>query len=327
MGPSQTGNSTLPAIEEAVAHGTAQFIKGFIAGQVSLGLLVFFLVKVFLFKNGTETRAELAKKLRARRLYEPKLRPQVPRHATESHVLAKTCYDVHSHPIETCDWLNVLLAQAITKYRCDPGFNNRIITLLDDVLNGHTRPGFLVANAHLIRQGPISITEFSLGDEFPIIRTACMRFAEQTANLRAEIVFEFDDQITIGIDTQVLVNWPKPCIAALPVSLSLSVVKFSGTLALEFVTHPDSPETYVSVSILEDFLLDFEVRSLLGHRTKVKDLPKLASMITSKLRSVFVDELVWPSFKKWPVPMLWGDAREEVVKEELEELVEELKHA
>ncbi|KAJ1567155.1 hypothetical protein HK405_006955, partial [Cladochytrium tenue] len=73
-------------------------------------------------------------------------------------------------------------------------------------------------------------------------------------------------------------------------------------LAVEFVAHPDSTETYAAVSILEDFSLGFEVRSLLGHRTKVKDLPKITSLITSKLRSVLVDEIVWPSFKKVRLP-------------------------
>ncbi|TPX72920.1 hypothetical protein SpCBS45565_g00023 [Spizellomyces sp. 'palustris'] len=306
------------SIEAAVHIGTKEFIKGFVAGQITLGVLIFFLVKVFFFRSGEETRIDLAKKRNSRKLFEPKLRNPLSPHATELQILTKTQYDIHTHPVETCDWLNVLLAQAITKYRNDSGFNNRIIHLLDEVLNGHTRPGFL---------GPIHITDFSLGEEFPIIQRVRTCFSEQTANLRTEIQFEFDDQITLGVETQVLVNWPKPCIAALPVALTLSVVKFSGTIAVEFVTHPDTPETYISISILDDFSLEFEVRSLLGHRTKVKDLPKLASLITSKLRSVFIEEIVWPSFKRCNVPMLWGDAREEAVREELEDLVEEIKHA
>ncbi|KAJ3026597.1 ERMES complex subunit mmm1 [Rhizophlyctis rosea] len=242
----------MPSDDSFVINGMGQFIVGFIVGQAALGVLVFLVVKVFLFKNGQEVKAEL-KKSKYRKLLEPK--------------------------------------------------------------------------------GPIHIVEFSLGDEFPTIISSLMRFSEQTADLRAEVTFDFSDQITLGIETQVLVNWPKPCIAALPVSLSVSVVKFAGTLAIEFVPSPPDtlqPETYISFSILEDFQLAFEVHSLLGHRTKVKDLPKLTAMITSKLRNVFVEEIVWPRFKKVRVPMLWGDAREEMdvqgVREELEELVEELKN-
>ncbi|KAJ3022975.1 ERMES complex subunit mmm1 [Thoreauomyces humboldtii] len=306
------------SIEAAVHLGTKEFIKGFIAGQVTLGVLIFFLVKVFFFRSGHETRIELARKKNMRKLYEPKVRIPISPHAIESQILAKTLYDVHAHPIETCDWLNVLVAQTITKYRNDNGFNNRIVHVLDEVLNGHTKPGFL---------GPIHITDFSLGEEFPLVKGVKIRFSEPNANLRTEIQFEFDDQVTLGVETQVLVNWPKACIAALPVALTLSVVKFSGTIAIEFVTHPDTPETYLSFSILNDFALEFEVRSLLGHRTKVKDLPKLASLITSKIRSVFVEEVVWPSFKRMNIPSFWGDAEDLVVREELEDLVEEIKHA
>ncbi|KAJ3181081.1 ERMES complex subunit mmm1 [Gaertneriomyces sp. JEL0708] len=306
------------SIEAAVHIGTKEFIKGFIAGQITLSVLIFFLVKVFFLRPGEETRLELSRKRRNRKLYETKLPPRLPAHAVEANILARTQYDAQIHPVETCDWLNVLIAQAIEKYRSDTGFNNRIIHLLDDVLNGHTRPGFL---------GPIHITEFSLGEEFPIIKGTSIRYGEPAANLQAHVEFIFDDQITLGIETQVLVNWPKPCIAALPIALTVSVVNFSGTLAFEFVTHPDTPETYLAVSVLDDFILKFDVRSLLGHRTKVKDLPKLTALVTSKLRSVFIDEIVFPSFKKWYLPQLWKDATEEIVREELEDLVEEIKHA
>jgi maintenance of morphology protein 1 len=88
--------------------------------------------------------------------------------------------------------------------------------------------------------------------------------------------------------------------------------------AIEFVAPPDSLETYWAVSILEDFMLEFEVRSLLGHRTKVKDLPKLTSLITAKLRSVFVDELVWPSFKRVYIPELFKTPVHETPEQETE---------
>jgi hypothetical protein len=47
--------------------------------------------------------------------------------------------------------------------------------------------------------------------------------------------FSFKDQITLGIDTSVLVNWPKPGMASLPVSLSVSITEFSGTVRILFM--------------------------------------------------------------------------------------------
>lgn len=271
-----------------------EFIKGFIAGQVILCILLFFLVKVFLLRNGEETKIEMGKRKRTLWQPKPQNRPPLRQHAFDSHVLTKTGYEPGSHQLESCDWINVLLGQFIARYRSDPLFIAGVVASLDNLLNGtSTRPGFL---------GPITITDFSLGEEYPKFESARMQFAELSSNLRAEVMFQFNDQITLGIDTQVLINWPKPFIASLPVSLVLSVIKFSGTLSLEFVAHPDGTETYIAVSILEDFLLEFEVRSLLGHRTKVKDLPKLTSLITAKLHSAFQESLVFPSFKKVLLP-------------------------
>ncbi|KAJ3083528.1 hypothetical protein HK102_001027, partial [Quaeritorhiza haematococci] len=81
------------SLEAAVNLASKEFMKGFIAGQIILCILFFFLLKVFLLRNGEETRIEIAKKRRERKLFEPK---------------------------------------AIAKYRNDPGFNHRVVRILDE---------------------------------------------------------------------------------------------------------------------------------------------------------------------------------------------------
>lgn len=58
----------------------------------------------------------------------------------------------------------------------------------------------------------------------------------------------------------------------------------------------------IAVYILPDFTLEFSIGSLLGHRTKVKDLPKITSLITGALRSLFIKELVYPAKKLVKIP-------------------------
>lgn len=53
---------------------------------------------------------------------------------------------------------------------------------------------------------------------------------ELTYNKRVEVDCDYSDHITLGVDTQILLNWPKPKIAVLPISLVLSVIKFSATV-------------------------------------------------------------------------------------------------
>ncbi|CAJ0635398.1 4200_t:CDS:10, partial [Entrophospora sp. SA101] len=52
---------------------------------------------------------------------------------------------------------------------------------------------------------------------------------------RIEIDCNYDDIITLGIDTQILINWPKPKIAVLPNSLALSVIKFEAMTPAEML--------------------------------------------------------------------------------------------
>eukprot|EP00842_Homolaphlyctis_polyrhiza_P001424 jgi/Hompol1/2282/HPOL_005924-RA len=295
------------SIEAAVQLANKEFIKGFVAGQAILCVLIFFLLKVFLFRNSDETRAELARRLERRiAVPKPKSVGAQQRRNIDSLIMGKIGYDPALHPFETCDWLNILLAQALSSYRTNAAFKASIISLLDSLANNDKKPSFV---------GPISITEFSLGEEYPILKNARVRFSEPDSSLKIQVDFSFDDQITLGVDTQLIINWPQQGVAALPVSLAVSIVKFSGTLMLQYVTEPTmhipplqgvdgthSHETWISVSVMDDFLLDFEVRSLLGHRTKVKDLPKLTGLICNRMRAIFVDELVWPSCKKWKLP-------------------------
>jgi maintenance of mitochondrial morphology protein 1 len=77
---------------------------------------------------------------------------------TTSSILSKTGYNPSSHPRESLDWFNVLIAQMIAQFRDDARMNNAIVSSLDEVFNSDRKPGFL---------GEIKITELALGEEFP----------------------------------------------------------------------------------------------------------------------------------------------------------------
>ena len=199
---------------------------------------------------------------------------------------------------ESVDWINVLLAQVITKYRNDSVFNNRAVRVLYDVIN-QGKPDFF---------SPISITDFSLGDQFPKLKQSVIRYIDDQQNIRAEIAFDFNDQLLkIGIETHLVINFPKPNSASLPISLTLTLVRFSGTLAIEFISDTKDSPAYINISFLEDLELDFQVESLLGHRSKVKDLPKLTQIIVSRLKKTFADYFVHPNSRKIYLPSIWSD--------------------
>jgi maintenance of mitochondrial morphology protein 1 len=77
---------------------------------------------------------------------------------TTSSILSKTGYNPSSHPRESLDWFNVLIAQMIAHFRDDARVNNAIVQSLDEALNSDRKSGFV---------GEIKITELALGEEFP----------------------------------------------------------------------------------------------------------------------------------------------------------------
>ncbi|KAI8916192.1 hypothetical protein EDD86DRAFT_185713 [Gorgonomyces haynaldii] len=261
-----------PSLEQAVNLANKEFIKGFISGQLLLCTLIFFLVKMFLLRNSAETRLEIL----AKRRFFPKVVAKQQRRTLDTLILGKLNYEQKT---ESCEWLNVLLAQILVGYRQDQEFLQILTTLIDNAVNAD-RPGFI---------GRIHLTELLLGEEFPFLSNCRIKFDERMMVL---VDFSFNDQISLGIDTQMLVNWPREGMASLPISLGFQLTRFSGTLAVEFLG--DQFTSAIGISVMDDIILEFQIKSLLGHRTKVKDLPKLTELVTMRLKQAFVDHLVYP---------------------------------
>ena len=142
---------------------------------------------------------------------------------TTTTILSKTYYNVNSHQPESLDWFNVLIAQTIAQFRDDARTDNAILTSLDSVLNGPNKPGFV---------DTIRVTEVNLGEDFPIFSNCRVCPVEGTdgQKLQARMDVDLSDVITLGIETKLLLNYPKPLVAVLPVALAVSVVRFSGTV-------------------------------------------------------------------------------------------------
>lgn len=281
------------------------------------------------------------------------------RASTFASILDKTAYDLSSHLAESTDWLNVMFAQAIAGYR-------------EDVLAGgvsphppsshqthHASPGIYLGSdpidlpAEIEPQkertardlmeeilnrasssflDPIRVTEADFGDAYPIFTNARVRPADDTGRTRIEIDVDYSDQITLAIETKLLINFPKPRFAVLPVSLSLTIVRFSGTLAIElFSSDPNAtvlpttapkPSTSRSgtkasqplptprsrhqlhFSLHPDFALEASATSLLGSRAKLQDIPKIEQLLISRLRGWIMDRFVWPRYWSLTLPNL-----------------------
>lgn len=351
-------------------------------GQFSIALIIFFFIKFFIFGEppSADDRAlhlnslrrartlahqqslhSLKQRTRSNSTTTPALRHKhsrsIIKKGEESRggpsiatILAKTYYNVKGHQPESLDWFNVLIAQTIAQLRADARQDGAVLTSLTDVLNSGSKPDWI---------GEIRVTEIALGDEFPIFSNCRIMPAEdgfwygpgttgdQEGRLQARMDVDLSDVITIGVETTLNLNWPKPFSAVLPVALAVSVVRFSGTLAMSFIPSSSPPSTTVNTpsptsnihprdsqihseparpstsssnpssnptphrpttlafTFLDDYRLDLSVRSLVGSRSRLQDVPKIAQLIESRVHAWFDERAVEPRFQQIVLPSLW----------------------
>lgn len=249
-------------------------------------------------------------------------------------ILEKTYYNVVGHQPESLDWFNVLVAQTIAQLRADAQDDDAVLSSLTSILNGPTKPDFL---------DEIRVTEISLGEEFPIFSNCRVIPVDENGmpvpqdnrgkrmdggdRLQARMDVDLSDVVTLGIETKLVLNYPKPFVAVLPVALAVSVVRFSGTLSLSFSPsshpnpsneprndgHPLNPTghspTTLTFTFLDDYRLDLSVHSLIGSRSRLQDVPKIAQLVEGRLHAWFDERCVEPRFQQIVLPSLWPRKR------------------
>jgi maintenance of morphology protein 1 len=262
-----------------------------------------------------------------------------------------------THQPESLDWFNVLIAQTIAQYRqtaylLKDSPTGSILDSLSAALNNpEKKPSFI---------DTIKVTDISLGEEFPIFSN-CRVIAVDDPNSdggRLQALMDVDlsdDNLSLAIETSLILNYPKPYSAILPVALSVSVVRFSGTLCISLIpastssashtpspspspetaqsqsqsqshgnppgdgsagnsrepSAPDSPpkkgvsKTNLAFSFLPDYRLDLSVRSLIGSRSRLQDVPKVAQLVEARVHAWFEERVVEPRVQVVGLPDFW----------------------
>ncbi|KAK9449380.1 uncharacterized protein V1518DRAFT_415841 [Limtongia smithiae] len=276
------------------------FTQGLVLGQLSVVIILFTFIRFFVFANGTEpSRDTSTMSARQKKKQSSILRPSPPVPARS--ILSRTYYNVETHPAESLDWLNVLVAQTISQFREDARMNNNILHTLDKILNGDSLPSFM---------DTVHVIELDIGEEFPIFSNCKIYPCEDDpGSLEARLDVDLADSITLGVETRLLLNYPAPLMAILPVSLSVSIVRFSGQLTISFKTIPPTNsterKTSMTFSFAPDYRLEFAVKSLVGSRSRLQNLPKIAQLVESRIRKWFTERCVQPRFQEITMPSIW----------------------
>lgn len=315
----QAGKSSLEPIYVASSPQSVwSFTQGLICGQLSVIAVLIVFIKFFVFADSppSSLRAggKTAKKDGLGVIVKRKQTSETEKDAAESEnpqlasILEKTYYDVTNHKPETLDWFNVLVAQTILQFRGEALVADNIYHSLNEYLEKLSLPDYL---------GEIRLTEIDVGDDFPIFSNCRIMHNADLGRLEAKIDVDLSDTLTLGIETKLVLNHPRPASAVLPVLLTVSMVRFLSCLTLSLVNTndeifgaaKDEPGAARGTALMflfsPDFRLEFSIKSLIGSRAKLQDVPKLSDLIENKLRSWFTDRCIEPRFQIVKLPSIW----------------------
>lgn len=264
----------------------SSFAVGLLIGQMSVLIVLGILLKFFLFADSPAVKPLAC----TTQLDLPETGPKGPQ-PLES-LLEQIYYDVDQHNAESMDWFTVLVALVIRTARRQAIENDNLLKLINKLIHSDEIPSYF---------GALQITQLDLGSDYPLLNN-CRVVHDNSAN-GLEIQFDIDlkDKITLGLDTQLLLSYPKPMLAYLPVSGSVSLVNFSGRVRMSLVDCGD--ESYIRLSVDPNYSMGIKVNSLVGARAQLQNVPKIGQLVESGLRKLFTDRCVYPNYRKIKLPV------------------------
>lgn len=333
-----------PAPLQSQIYSIGSFTQGLLVGQVSVILCLVVFIKFFIFSDApsspstSNTLPIINKKFKNKTFINSQGSAENSEQSTLiSTILEKTYYDVETHQPESLDWFNVLIAQTISQFREEALNNDNIYHSLTESLSKMPLPDYL---------DTIKVTEIDIGHDFPIFSNCRIQSSEENGGrLEAKIDVDLSDTLTLGLETRLLLNHPKPLTAALPVALTVSIVRFSGCLTVSLISTSEdliqgttkaavdgdsaleeeedkfSKGTALMFSFSPDYRLEFEIKSLIGSRSKLQDIPKIGNLIELKLKEWFMERCIEPRFQVITLPSMWPrkkNTREPVARSDLD---------
>ncbi|EEB09187.2 Mdm10/Mdm12/Mmm1 complex subunit Mmm1 [Schizosaccharomyces japonicus yFS275] len=279
------------------------FTQGFFIGQLSVIVIVYIFLRFFLFC----TKEELKNVQEESYPLSPSNEKSTTEFNDATHKVTPSLseiYDVKTHEEESLDWFNVLVAQALSQIRQDAVSDDAALKKLQTLFNGKRKPSFL---------GPIHIKSISLGQRYPVFSNCRIQAQpDDTNGLRATMDLSLEDDIHFVVNTSAVLNVPRPAFAMLPVSLSVRIVHIRGKLSIYFSQSSKSAKrAYLNFTFDPDFDMGIEIQSLVGSRSKLQDIPKIAHIIETRIRKWFITRCVSPQFQQISIPNIWPSSARE----------------
>lgn len=145
---------------------------------------------------------------------------------------------------------------------------------------------------------PIQIKSVGIGNFYPSVDSYQLCYNSESERCALKMKCSWRDAFALEIESALSLIG----LIALPFSVSVKVKNINFTAQLQASKDEDSLEM---TCLPDDYLLiDLEIGSLLGYRTKLKDLPKIKNTIIEAIKKVLSDTIINPKSITIPFPKL-----------------------
>lgn len=187
---------------------------------------------------------------------------------------------------ESCEWLNESISWLLTwSIRTTPDQARSIERKLQVKINEFLSKPQQMSTISL---APVKITDMQLGSNFPKLTwiSSSSPNLHHQKNLTINAMLNWHEQpmhASFKLETCILLNWPVEMLSGLPVQLQVSVTALEAPISASI-----SSKGALEIGIIDtnELYLETHVNSLLGQKTKLKDLPKIQQLIQMALEEV-----------------------------------------
>lgn len=144
----------------------------------------------------------------------------------------------------------------------------------------------------------IQIKSMGLGNFYPSIDSYQLCYDSEIECCAFRIKCSWQDVITLDMESALSLIG----LIALPFSVSIKLKTLRFTAQLQ--SSKDGESFEITCLTDDNLLIDLEIGSLVGHRTKLKDLPKIKHAIIEAVKKLLLDILINPKCIKIPLPKL-----------------------
>ena len=200
---------------------------------------------------------------------------------------------------ESCVWANALTGRVFRDAAKSGAFRAQLARSLQRMVNRGRVPEFL---------DELRVSGVAFGAAPPVLRD--LRWvpscelgggadAEHDAAVDASVMYR--GGVRFLVETSMWLNWPRDRYASLPVRVEIELSELSGPMRFGVRRRRSF------ASFLQEPHMRFDVRSQVGHRASLRDLPKLDSIVVQRIKSAVKRTLIHPRCKTFrlPWPRAW----------------------